>query len=415
MRLVFPFLIQNKRFINIIKINLPKILIRILNDLQELGSKPILVGGCVRDSFLNKKIKDYDVEIFNFDSLEILEKSLKEFGNVNLVGKSFGVLTLKIDEYDFDFSLPRIEKKVGNSHTDFEVSTNANLSFKEAAIRRDFTINAIGYDYFKNEILDPFGGMNDLKNKIIKHIDDKTFVEDSLRVYRSVQFASRFEFKIDENTKILCKKIVSSGELKFLPKERIFEELKKLFLKSKKPSFGLNLLKEFNIMNIEQNLEEIDNLAFILKDKNYDDFRKLYLFYSCLCKGMNEDETFSFIKNLTDDKKFIKNILILNETNLTNDIKILKRLSLKLKLEDLIVLNQAFKNQISLKILEILKNLDILNTPIKPLILGKDLIKLGFVPSEKFKKILDFAFDLQIEDNLSKSNIIEEISKQFSI
>ncbi|MCG3682232.1 CCA tRNA nucleotidyltransferase [Aliarcobacter butzleri] len=373
----------------------------------------MLVGGCVRDSFLNKKVKDYDVEIFNFDSLEILEKSLKKFGNVNLVGKIFGVLTLKIDEYDFDFSLPRIEKKTGNSHTDFEVSTNANLSFKEAAIRRDFTINAIGYDYFKNEILDPFGGMNDLKNKIIKHIDDKTFVEDSLRVYRSVQFASRFEFKIDENTKILCKKIVSSGELKFLPKERVFEELKKLFLKSKKPSLGLSLLKEFNIMNIEQNLEEIDNLAFILKDKNYDDFRKLYLFYSCLCKSMNEDETFSYIKNLTDDKKFIKNILILNETNLTNDIKILKRLSLKLKLEDLIVLNQAFKNQILLEVFEILKNLDILNSPIKPLVLGKDLIKLGFVPSEKFKEILDFAFNLQIEDNLSKSNIIEKIKQQY--
>ncbi|WP_363323450.1 CCA tRNA nucleotidyltransferase [Aliarcobacter butzleri] len=404
---------QNKRFINIIKINLPKILIRILNTLQELGSKPILVGGCVRDSFLNKKIKDYDIEIFNFDSLEILEKSLKKFGNVNLVGKSFGVLTLKIDEYDFDFSLPRIEKKVGNSHQDFEVSTNANLSFKEAAKRRDFTINSIGYDYFKNEILDPFGGMNDLKNKIIKHIDDKTFVEDSLRVYRSVQFASRFEFKIDENTKILCKKIVSSGELKFLPKERVFEELKKLFLKSKQPSLGLSLLKEFNIVNIEQNLEEIDNLAFILKDKNYDDFRKLYLFYSCLCKGMNENETFSFIKNLTDDKKFIKNILTLNETNLTNDIKILKRLSLKLKLEDLIVLNQAFKNQISLEVFEILNNLDILNTPIKPLILGKDLIKLGFVPSEKFKEILDFAFDLQIEDDLSKSNIIKKITQQY--
>ncbi|MDN5048726.1 CCA tRNA nucleotidyltransferase [Aliarcobacter butzleri] len=375
----------------------------------------MLVGGCVRDSFLNKKIKDYDVEIFNFDSLEILEKSLKKFGNVNLVGKSFGVLTLKIDEYDFDFSLPRIEKKVGNSHTDFEVSTNANLSFKEAAIRRDFTINAIGYDYFKNEILDPFGGMNDLKNKIIKHIDDKTFIEDSLRVYRSLQFASRFEFKIDENTKILCKKIVSSGELKFLPKERVFEELKKLFLKSKKPSLGLNLLKEFNIMNIEQNLEEIDNLAFILKDKNYDDFRKLYLFYSCLCKGMNEDETFSFIKNLTNDKKFIKNILILNETNLTNDIKILKRLSLKLKLEDLIVLNQVFKNQISLEVLEILKSLDILNSPIKALVFGKDLINLGFVPSEKFKEILDFAFNLQIEDNLSKSNIIEKIRQQYKI
>ncbi|QDM02204.1 hypothetical protein FM022_01880 [Aliarcobacter butzleri] len=78
---------QNKRFINIIKINLPKILIKILNDLQELGSKPILVGGCVRDSFLNKKIKDYDIEIFNFNSLEILEKSLKNLEMLTLLEK----------------------------------------------------------------------------------------------------------------------------------------------------------------------------------------------------------------------------------------------------------------------------------------------------------------------------------------
>lgn len=84
-----------------------------------------------------------------------------------------------------------------------------------------------------------------------------------------------------------------------------------------------------------------------------------------------------------------------------------------MKLEDLIVLNQAFKNQISLEVFEILKNLDILNSPIKPLVLGKDLIKLGFAPSKKFKEILDFAFDLQIEDDLSKSNIIEKITQQY--
>ena len=77
------------------------------------------------------------------------------------------------------------------------------------------------------------------------------------------------------------------------------------------------------------------------------------------------------------------------------------------------MLNQAFGNTISLEVFEILKNLDILNSPIKPLVLGKDLIKLGFVPSEKFKEILDFAFDLQIEDDLSKSNIIKKIRKQY--
>jgi len=407
--------IQNKMFTTTTKIDIPNLLIDILIKLQENGYRPYLVGGCVRDFFLNKQIKDFDVEVFDLDNLQNIIPILEQFGSVNSVGKSFGVLKLSSNDFEFDFSLPRIEEKVGKSHRDFIVTTDSKLTFKEAAKRRDFTINAIGYDYFKDEFIDPFNGIDDLKNRTLKHIDEKTFVEDSLRVYRSVQFASRFEFKIDENTKILCKKIVSSGELKFLPKARVFEELKKLFLKSKKPSLGLNLLKEFNIMNIEQNLEEIDNLAFILKDKNYDDFRKLYLFYSCLCKGMNENETFSFIKNLTDDKKFIKNILILNETNLTNDIKILKRLSLKLKLEDLIVLNQAFGNTISLEVFEILKSLDILNSPIKPLVFGKDLIKLGFVPSEKFKEILDFAFNLQIEDNLSKSNIIKKIRQQYKI
>ena len=133
-------------FTNTTKINIPKILIDILVSVQELGARPILVGGCVRDYFLNKEVKDFDIEIFDFDSLELLELSLKKFGNVKLVGKPFGVLTLKVEGYDFDFALPRIEKKVGNSHTDFEVITNSNLSFEEAAIRRDFTINAIGYD-----------------------------------------------------------------------------------------------------------------------------------------------------------------------------------------------------------------------------------------------------------------------------
>jgi len=168
-------------------------------------------------------------------------------------------LTLKVEGYDFDFALPRIEKKVGNSHTDFEVITNSNLSFEEAAIRRDFTINAIGYDYFKDEFIDPFNGIDDLKNRIIRHINDKTFIEDSLRVYRAIQFAARFEFDIDEKTKDLCKKIVLSDELSYLPKERIYEELKKLFLKSNKPSIGFELLRELGLLKYFKELEVLIN------------------------------------------------------------------------------------------------------------------------------------------------------------
>ncbi len=459
------------------KINIPKILENILKNLQELGATPILVGGCVRDYFLNKEVKDFDIEIFDFDSLELLEISLKKFGNVKLVGKSFGVLTLKVEGYDFDFALPRIEKKVGNSHTDFEVITNSNLSFKEAAIRRDFTINAIGYDYFKDEFIDPFNGIDDLKNRIIRHINDKTFIEDSLRVYRAIQFAARFEFDIDEKTKDLCKKIVLSDELSYLPKERVYEEFKKLFLKSSKPSVGFELLRELGVLkyfpelqaliNCEQEPEYhpegdvwihtlmcLDELAKILeKEKIEDEYKKLYLFYAVLChdfgkpfctkeingkitsykhESLGIEPTISFLEKLSNEKKFIeivcslvKNHLIPFQLYLSHSSeKAVKRLSLKVNIEDLclVCLADCLGRDIEDKckcydainwLNEKAKELEIHNEPIKQLVLGRDLIALGYKPSKEFKEILEFAFDLQIDENLSKEEILNKITNKY--
>lgn len=464
-------------FITTTKIKIPKILENILKNLQELGVTPILVGGCVRDYFLNKEIKDFDIEIFNFDSLELLEISLKKFGNVKLVGKSFGVLTLKVEGYDFDFALPRIEKKVGNFHTDFEVITNSNLSFEEAAIRRDFTINAIGYDYFKDEFIDPFNGIDDLKNRIIRHINDKTFIEDSLRVYRAIQFAARFEFDIDEKTKDLCKKIVLSDELSYLPKERIYEEFKKLFLKSNKPSIGFELLRELGLLKYFKELEVLinceqepeyhpegdvwihtlmclDELAKILeKEKIEDEYKKLYLFYGILChdfgkpfctkeingkitsykhESLGIEPTISFLEKLTNEKKFIeivcslvKNHLIPFQLYLSHSSeKAVKRLSLKVNIEDLclVCLADCLGRDIEDKckcydainwLNEKAKELEIHNEPIKPLVQGRDLIALGYKPSKEFKEILEFAFDLQIDENLSKEEILSKITIKY--
>ena len=456
---------------------IPKVLEDILKNLQELGATSILVGGCVRDYFLNIPVKDYDVEIFGIDCFETIEKSLQKFGSVKLVGKSFGVLTLRVDEYDFDFALPRTEKKIGNSHQDFEVITNAKLSFKEAAIRRDFTINSIGYDFFKQEFLDPFNGINDLKNKIIKHIDDNTFIEDSLRVYRAVQFASRFDFKIDKNTKKLCKEIVLKDELKYLPKERIYEELKKLFLKSEKPSIGFELFRELGILkyfpelevliNCEQDKEYhpegdvwihtmmcLDEMARILKEEKIEDeYRKLYLFYAILChdfgkpfctqeingkitshkhESLGIEPTISFLSKLTNERKFIEIVCSLVKNHLTpfqlylaeSSLKAIKRLSLKVNIEDLclVCLSDCLGRTIKDKekcpnatswLLNKAKELDIHNVPIKPSVQGRDLIKLGFKPSDKFKEILEFAFDLQLDFHLEKDLIIKKIMEKY--
>ena len=463
--------------ITTITLNIPKVLENILCNLQELGARPILVGGCVRDHFLNIPVKDYDVEIFGIDSYETIENSLKKFGSVKLVGKSFGVLSLRLNKYDFDFALPRTEKKIGNTHQDFEVITNANLSFKEAAIRRDFTINAIGYDFSKKKFLDPFNGIKDLEKKLIKHIDDRTFIEDSLRVYRAVGFASRFDFKIEEKTKELCKQIISSGELEYLPKERIFEELKKLFLKSSRPSVGFELIRQLGILKYFPELNALigciqdkeyhpegdvwihtmmclDELVKIIKDENIEDeYRKLYLFYGILCHDLGKpfctqeingkitshkhevlgiEPSISFLSKLTNEKKFIEIVCTLVKNHLApfqlylaeSSLKAIKRLSLKVNIEDLclVCLADCLGRDILDKdkcykatewLLEKAKELEIHNEPIKALVQGRDLIALGFKPSQKFKEILDFAFDLQLDEHLEKEIIIKEIKKKY--
>ena len=458
-------------------LTLPEILEDILKDLQEIGATPIIVGGSVRDFFLNIPVKDYDIEIFGIDSLETIQKSLEKFASVKLVGKSFGVLTLRVNEYDFDFALPRIEKKIGNTHQDFEIITNANLSFKEAAIRRDFTINAIGYDFCTKDFLDPFNGINDLKNRVLKYIDDKTFIEDSLRVYRAIQFSARFDFSLDEKTFELCKKIVQNNELHFLPKERIYEEFKKLFLKSSKPSIGFELLKDLGVLKYFPELKALiscvqdpiyhpegdvwihtmmclDELSRILKEENIvDEYRKLYLFYAILChdfgkpfctkeingkitshkhESLGIEPTISFLSKLTNEKKFIEIVSSLVKNHLIpfqlyfaeSSLKAIKRLSLKVNIEDLclVCLADCLGRTIPDKkkcpkatswVLNKAKELDIHNEPIKPIVQGRDLIELGFKPSDKFKEILEFAFDLQIDENMKKDEIIKKIMEMY--
>ena len=458
-------------------LTLPEILEDILKDLQEIGATPIIVGGSVRDFFLNIPVKDYDIEIFGIDSLETIQKSLEKFASVKLVGKSFGVLTLRVNEYDFDFALPRIEKKIGNTHQDFEIITNANLSFKEAAIRRDFTINAIGYDFCTKDFLDPFNGINDLKNRVLKYIDDKTFIEDSLRVYRAIQFSARFDFSLDEKTFELCKKIVQNNELHFLPKERIYEEFKKLFLKSSKPSIGFELLKDLGVLKYFPELKALiscvqdpiyhpegdvwihtmmclDELSRILKEENIvDEYRKLYLFYAILChdfgkpfctkeingkitshkhESLGIEPTISFLSKLTNEKKFIEIVSSLVKNHLIpfqlyfaeSSLKAIKRLSLKVNIEDLclVCLADCLGRTIPDKekcpkatfwVLNKAKELDIHNEPIKAIVQGRDLIELGFKPSNKFKDILDFAFDLQIDENMNKEEIIKKIMEMY--
>ncbi|HQU85331.1 MAG TPA: HD domain-containing protein [Pyrinomonadaceae bacterium] len=218
---------------------IPKKILKLAEIVKQNGGRAMLVGGCVRDELMNIEPKDWDLEIYGIQP-EKLREILDKIGKVDAVGESFTVY--KIGQ-DLDVALPRRERKVGRGHKGFVVEGDPDMSFEEASQRRDFTINAILKDVLTGEIIDCYDGRKDIENKLLRVVSNETFAEDSLRVLRAAQFAARFGFQIDEETKEICRSI----DLTDLPKERIWGELEKLLLKSEKPSIGLRYFYELRI------------------------------------------------------------------------------------------------------------------------------------------------------------------------
>src|SRR5205085_10201428 len=170
-----------------------------------------------------------------------LRELLEKFGRVDAVGEAFTVY--KVGN-DLDVSVPRRERKTVRGHRAFVIEGDPSMTIEEAARRRDFTINAILQGPLTDEIIDPHNGRSDLQHKILRAVSSEPFVEDSLRVLRAAQFAARFEFDIEAETVEICRSI----DLTDLPKERIWGELEKLFLKAEKPSIGLRWLYDLSVV-----------------------------------------------------------------------------------------------------------------------------------------------------------------------
>ncbi|MBK8146751.1 MAG: HD domain-containing protein [Acidobacteria bacterium] len=180
-----------------------------------------------------------DLEVYGVEPAKLRE-ILDRFGRVDAVGEAFTVYKIGAD---LDVSLPRRERKTGRGHRGFVIEGDPSMSFESASRRRDFTVNSILKDALTDEIIDSFGGRGDIERRVLKMTSPKTFPEDSLRVLRAAQFAARFEFAIDDQTKEMCRSI----DLSDLPKERIWGELEKLLLKAERPSIGLKLFYELRI------------------------------------------------------------------------------------------------------------------------------------------------------------------------
>ena len=202
-----------------------------------LGGRAWLVGGCVRDALLGRPCHDFDVEVYGVPA-DRLEAALGARWPLDKVGAAFGIVKLK--HHDVDIALPRSENRLGAGHRDFAVSSDPNLSPAEAAARRDFTLNAILCDPLTLELLDPWGGVADLRAGVLRHVSEH-FAEDPLRVLRAMQFLARLPFlAAAPETVALCATMTQEA----LPRERLAGEWEKLLLQGAAPSRGLSFLRD---------------------------------------------------------------------------------------------------------------------------------------------------------------------------
>lgn len=203
------------------------------------GGRAYYVGGYVRDRLLGRENTDLDIEVHGITPTT-LEGILDAHGERIAVGESFGIYTLK--GHAIDVAMPRRERAVGRGHRDFTVDVDPHIGTEQAAARRDFTVNAMMQDVLTGEILDHYGGQEDLRHGVLRHVSDTSFSEDPLRVLRAAQFAARFGFAVAPATVTLCRTM----DLTALPRERIEGEWRKALLQADTSSVFFTTLREMD-------------------------------------------------------------------------------------------------------------------------------------------------------------------------
>jgi tRNA nucleotidyltransferase (CCA-adding enzyme) len=413
------------------------------------GARPFLVGGCVRDALLGIELADFDLEIFSMP-LDEIEKLLTRKFTLEKTGKKFCVL--KISGLPVDISVPRSERKIGNGHGDFCVKEISLPSVKEAASRRDFTINAIYFDVANGVIIDEFGGVDDLECGIMRSVGEQ-FSEDPLRVLRGMQFAGRFCLGADRETLDLCKKLSIDG----LSRERIFGEWEKLILKSVRPSLALSFLKDSGWLKF---FPEIDLLDGCMQDPKLhpegsvfehvrltldafaetrigDRREDLILGFAALChdfgkpyvttrdlKGIHHyghdeaglEPTAKFLHSINAPNYLIDGVLPLVRYHMLprfllkndpSDSAVLRLANSVGRIDRLLRLNYVDfvgrtgfagtdDGKISNWLTGAAQRLGVFSSKPEPMVMGRDLVALGMLPAQNFSDILERCFTAQL-------------------
>ena len=434
---------------------------------RSAGGRALMVGGSVRDMMLGIAPKDIDIEVFGIapDRLKSLVGSRFAFDEC---GASFGVLKLK--RLDIDVSLPRRESKSGQGHRAFSVSADPSLSVAEASSRRDFTVNAMYFDPLAGTFEDPWGGADDLKRGVLRHVSDK-FREDPLRVLRGMQFAARFSLSAAPETLAVCRAMTPEG----LASERLFEEWGKLLLKGVDITRGLAFLRDTGWVRYYPELERLIGcrqdpawhpegdvwnhtchcLDFFARNRIGDRYEDLVVGLAVLChdfgkpattrfesargritsKGHDEagvEPTLSFLRRLTNEERLLKDVPQLVRLHMRPFAmwrqkageSAVRRLAVQVgRIDRLLRVCAAddagrppFPSQPDdLRWLaDEAERLRVADSAPKALLMGRDLIAMGYRPGPKFGGWLSACYEAQLDGAFSdREGAVEYFRRTF--
>lgn len=434
----------------------------IFDDILSQGGKVYIVGGYVRDEVMHiPHGHDIDVEVYRM-TFEKLYQLLCHYGEVNTFGASFAIMQLKNLPH-YDFALPRRENKTGTKHRDFQIKIDPDLPLKDAILRRDLTMNALLYDYQYKQIIDLCHGMNDIQQRKIRCVNSQTFSEDPLRVLRIARFLARFDMTVEEKTKQLCCEMVQQGMLEHLSLERIYQEYCHILMSSQ-PSRGLMFLKDIHALppylqvlaSTHQRLDfhpEDDvlthtllvlDVAALVKDKTD---HPLWFMWACLFHDIGKPlvttpdghaphhneagvEVFQNINLIRcrKQRQYISTMIMyhMHLMNMSRHqardlsyLRLLKKIDGKVSMNDLIYISCCDKlgrgkvaqeqyDAFWLFIQDKRKRLGD-KAPL-PLVDGRDLIEYRFQSPKHFGKLLEEAYDLQLQ-GYDKEKILRSLRK----
>ncbi len=425
----------------------------IVKKLKEQGYKALFAGGCVRDYIMGITPKDIDIATSAHP-----ETVLKLFPKTFERGKAFGVTAVIMDNHEFEVATFRKEGKYSDGrHPDYVEWTDE----KEDALRRDFTINGMFFDPIENKVIDYVGGQADIQNKIIRTIGNphERFEEDKLRLIRAARFCARLQYKIEPQTQYAI--VEMAPLITQVSSERIRDELIKI-LTQKHADLGIDLLSQLGLLKII--LPEVEAMKGVEQPPQFHPEGDVYIHTLLLLKNFKPDispalavgallhdvgkpPTFSIRERIRFDGhtdlgadmayKILRRLRFPNSdiTHISSmirqhlqfmNVKKMRKSTLKR------FIGQAgFEDHLELHRLDclachgILENYDFCKEKLeeikkesprkKPLITGKDLIKLGFSPGPLFKQILTDVETQFLEGDIkTKLQALKWVKKHFS-